>query len=596
MSAYSPPLADMHFALDHVAGLAEIAELPGCEAAAADTVAAVLDEAAKLARDVLAPLNDIGDKNPARLENGVVRTAPGFKEAYRSFVEGGWNSLPFEAEHGGQGLPAVVALAVAEMWNSANMGWALCPLLTTGAVEALQAHGSPALQALYLPKLISGEWTGTMNLTEPQAGSDVGALRTRATPDGANWRIKGQKIFITYGDHDYTENIVHLVLARTPGAPAGTRGISLFLVPKTLVEPDGSLGPRNDVRTVSLEHKLGIHASPTAVLSYGEEDGAVGYLVGEQNRGMECMFTMMNSARLNVGLQGVAISERAYQQARDYARTRIQGKPMGARGPAEQTIIHHPDVKRMLLAIKSRTEAARGLAYFAAASIDRARREPDPEARALAQAQVDLLIPLVKAWSTDLGVENSSIAVQIHGGMGFIEETGVAQHYRDARITPIYEGTNGIQALDLLGRKIARDGGTAAGRFISSMRRLGDELGAEPGDDLAVIRARLGEALDTVALATRSLVARFAEDAAAAAGGAVPYLDLFALTAGGWVLAKQALSAQRLLADRAGDPRFNEAKILTARFYAEQFLASAGASLPAILGGGTILAVDTESL
>jgi alkylation response protein AidB-like acyl-CoA dehydrogenase len=592
MIPYAPPLADMWFALEQTARLDEIAQLPGCEGAAPDVVMAVLEEAAKLASGVLAPLNDVGDKHPSRLENGVVRTPPGFKEAYRAYVEGGWSSLPFEEEFGGQALPAVVALAVAEMWNSANMGWALCPLLNFGAVEALQAHGSRALQEIYLPKLISGEWTGTMNLTEPLAGSDVGALRTRAVPEGDQWRITGQKIFITYGDHDFTDNIIHLVLARTPGAPAGTKGISLFLVPKFLVTDDGALGARNDVRTVSLEHKLGIHASPTAVLSYGDEGGAVGYLIGRENRGMECMFTMMNSARLNVGLQGIAISERAYQQARDYARTRIQGRPMTARGPGEQAIIHHPDVMRMLLTIKSRTEAARGLAYFTAASLDRARRTAD----AAAQAQVDLLIPLVKAWATDLGVENTSLAVQIHGGMGFIEETGIAQHYRDARIAPIYEGTNGIQALDLLGRKVARDGGAAAGRFIALMRETDADLAAQPGDDLAAIRALLTAAIDAAAEATGRMVALFAEEPARAAAGAVPYLNLFAVTAGGWVLARQALAAQAQLAGREGDPRFNETKILTARFYAEQFLPQAAASLPAITGGGTVLAIDPEML
>jgi len=596
MIPYTPPLADMRFALEEVARLDEISALPGCEAAAPDTVMAVLDEAAKLARDVLAPLNDVGDKTPSRLENGVVRTPPGFKEAYRAYVEGGWNGLPFEEEFGGQALPAVVALAVAEMWNSANMGWALCPLLNFGAVEALQAHGSRSLQELYLPKLISGEWTGTMNLTEPQAGSDVGALRSRAVPDGTQWRITGQKIFITYGDHDFTDNIIHLVLARTPGAPAGTKGISLFLVPKFLVGPDGSPGARNDIRTVSLEHKLGIHASPTAVLSYGDEGGAIGYMIGQENRGMECMFTMMNSARLNVGLQGIAISERAYQQARDYAKTRVQGKPMTARGPGGQAIIHHPDVRRMLLAIKSRTEAARGLAYFTAASIDRARHAPDETGRAAAQAQADLLIPLVKAWATDLGVENTSLAVQIHGGMGFIEETGVAQHYRDARIAPIYEGTNGIQALDLIGRKVARDRGAAAERFIGLMRGIDAELRPQPGDDLAVLRTHLATAIDAVEQATRGIVALFAEEPARAAAGAVPYLTLLAVTAGGWVLARQALAAQNRLAAREGDPRFNETKILTARFYAEQFLPQAAATLTAITGGGTVLAVDPDML
>jgi alkylation response protein AidB-like acyl-CoA dehydrogenase len=434
-----------------------------------------------------------------------------------------------------------------------------------------------------------------MNLTEPQAGSDVGALRTRAVPDGERWRITGQKIFITYGDHDFTENIIHLVLARTPGAPAGTKGISLFLVPKFLVEADGRRGARNDVRTVSLEHKLGIHASPTAVLSYGEDGGAIGWMIGAENRGMECMFTMMNSARLNVGLQGIAISERAYQQARDYARTRVQGKPITARG-SDLPIVHHPDVKRMLLAIKSRTEAARGLAYFAAASIDRARHLPDGEARAAAQAQVDLLIPLVKAWSTALGVENTSLAVQIHGGMGFIEETGVAQHYRDARIAPIYEGTNGIQALDLIGRKVARDKGETALRFLAVMRGLDVELAAAPGDDLAVIRRHLQTAVEATIQATEGIVALYAEDPARAAAGATPYLALFATTSGGWVLARQALAAQQLLATRAGDPRFHETKILTARFYAEQFLPGAAASLAAIAGGAAILAVDPEAL
>jgi alkylation response protein AidB-like acyl-CoA dehydrogenase len=596
MIPYSPPLADMQFALEHVADLAAIATLPGCEAAEADTVASVLEEAAKLAGEVLAPLNDIGDKTPPRLENGVVRTPPGFKDAYRRFVEGGWNSLPFEAEFGGQAMPASVAAAVSEMWNAANMGWALCPLLNFGAVEALQAHGSRELQELYLPKLISGEWTGTMNLTEPQAGSDVGALRTRAVPDGERWRITGQKIFITYGDHDFTDNIVHLVLARTPGAPAGTKGISLFVVPKFLVEADGTLGARNDVRTVSLEHKLGIHASPTAVLSYGDNGGAIGWMIGAENRGMECMFTMMNSARLNVGLQGIAISERAYQQARDYARTRIQGKPMTAKGPGDHPIVHHPDVKRMLLAIKSRTEAARGLAYFTAASIDRARHLPDAGARAAAQAQVDLLIPMVKAWSTDLGVENTSLAVQIHGGMGFIEETGIAQHYRDARIAPIYEGTNGIQALDLIGRKVARDKGETARHFLAVMGGIDAELAAAQGDDLAVIRRHLQTAIEATTQATHGIVALYAEDPARAAAGATPYLTLFATTSGGWILARQALAAQLLLATRAGDPRFNEAKILTARFYAEQFLPGAAASLAAIAGGATILAVDPEAL
>lgn len=595
MTPYNPPLADMQFALEHVVDLAALAALPGCAGADPETVAAVLDEAAKLARDVLAPINRSGDEEGSRVENGVVRTPKGFKEAYRTYVEGGWNSLPFEEKYGGQGLPIVVALAVAEMWNSANMAWALCPLLTVGAIEALLRHGTQELQETYLSKLVSGEWTGTMNLTEPQAGSDVGALRTKAVKQGDHYLITGQKIFITYGEHDMAENLIHLVLARLPGTPAGTRGISLFLVPKFLVKEDGSLGDRNDVRCTSLEHKLGIHGSPTAVLAYGDNGGAVGYLIGEENKGMECMFTMMNNARLNVGLQGVAISERAYQQARDYARTRVQGRTLtGAKSETPLPILYHPDVKRMLLAIKSRTEAARALAYFTAGQIDRARHLESEADRAKAQLLVDLLIPLVKAWSTDLGVENSSLAVQIHGGMGFIEETGVAQHFRDARILPIYEGTNGIQAMDLLGRKLMRDQGAAAAVFVATMRELDAALAEQSGDDLAVVRRSLADGIDAVEQATRLLVGSFGTDPARAAAGSVAYLNLFATVAGGWLLGKQALAAQTQLARGAGDIGFNEAKLTTARFFAEQFLTPAAAQLSAIGGGATIVAFDPD--
>jgi alkylation response protein AidB-like acyl-CoA dehydrogenase len=595
MIPYNPPLADMQFALAHAAELEALASLPGCAGADPDTVAAVLEEAAKLARDVLAPINMSGDQEGSVVENGVVRTPKGFKEAYKAYVEGGWNGLPFEEEFGGQGLPVVVNLAVAEMWNSANMAWALCPLLTVGAIEALLRHGTKELQETYLPKLVSGKWTGTMNLTEPQAGSDVGALRTKAVREGDHYRITGQKIFITYGEHDMAENLIHLVLARLPDGPAGTRGISLFLVPKFLVNEDGSLGDRNDVRCVSLEHKLGIHASPTAVLAYGDNDGAVGYLIGEENKGMECMFTMMNNARLNVGLQGVAISERAYQQARDYARTRVQGRTMtGGKSETPLPILYHPDVKRMLLAMKSRTEAARALAYFTAGQIDRSRHLPDQAERAKAQLLVDLLIPLVKAWSTDLGVENSSLAVQVYGGMGFIEETGIAQHFRDARIAPIYEGTNGIQAMDLLGRKLMRDQGAAAGAFVALMRELDAPLAEQPGDDLAVLRRSLKNGLDAVEQATTLLVESFAADPARAAAGSVAYLNLFATVAGGWLLGRQALAAQAQLARGAGDAGFNEAKLMTTRFFAEQYLTPAAAQLSAIGGGATVVAFDPE--
>jgi alkylation response protein AidB-like acyl-CoA dehydrogenase len=594
MIPYSPPLADMRFALDELAGLPQIALLPGCEQASGDLVDAVLEEAAKLARDVLAPLNDVGDRERARLENGIVRTPTGFKEAYRRYAEGGWNALPFEPAHGGQGLPVALSTAVLEMWNSANMGFALCPLLNVGAVELLQAHGSDDQKQVYLGKMVSGEWTGTMNLTEPQAGSDVGALRTRAVQEGDHYRITGQKIFITYGDHDFTENIVHMVLARTPDAPAGTKGISLFLVPKFMVKPDGNLGARNDIRTVSLEHKLGIHASPTCVLAFGDNGGATGWLVGEENRGIECMFTMMNSARLNVGLQGVAIAERAYQQARDFARQRVQGRPLGAKSALP--IVNHPDVRRMLLGMKVQIEAARGLAYVTAGAIDRARHEPDANARDMAQRRVDLLIPVVKAWSTDLGVEIASTGVQVHGGMGYIEETGAGQHLRDSRINPIYEGTNGIQANDLLGRKLMRDKGAAARDFIAEMRLLDGFLAAQPAAAFATIRTHLAPAIDALEAATGWIVENWDADPARTIAGAVPYLKLFGTVAGGWIMARAALAAQNRLDHDDGEAGFNQAKLATAAFYAEQYLPGAAGLVPAVRGGATIMTFDLEKL
>jgi alkylation response protein AidB-like acyl-CoA dehydrogenase len=591
---YAAPLADMRFQLSEIAGIAEIAALPGCEQASPDLVDAVLEEAAKLAGGVLAPLNRQGDQEGSTLENGVVRTPTGFKEAYRHYVDGGWNALPFPSEHGGQGLPQVLATAVLEMWNAANMGFALCPLLNVGAVEALAAHGSPEQQRLYLPKLVSGEWTGTMNLTEPQAGSDVGALRSRAVAAGDHYRVTGQKIFITYGEHDMAENIVHLVLARLPDAPPGTRGISLFLVPKFLVNADGSLGPRNDVRCVSLEHKLGIHASPTAVLAYGDNGGAVGYLIGGENRGMECMFTMMNSARLNVGLQGVAIAERAYQQARDFARQRVQGRPVTATAAGAYPIIHHPDVRRMLLLMRAETEAMRALAYYTAGGIDRARHHPDADERAGQQRRVDLLIPVVKAWCTDLGVEIASQGIQVHGGMGFIEETGAAQHLRDARIAPIYEGTNGIQANDLVGRKLLRDRGAAASALIAEMRESASALGERPGDDLAAIGGALGAGIDALDRATHWMIDAGERDTPRALAGAVPYLKLAGAATGGWLMAKGALAAQDRLARREGDAGFNAAKLVTARCFAEHVLAGAPALLPGVMGGGTVMSFDLE--
>jgi 3-(methylthio)propanoyl-CoA dehydrogenase len=590
MTAYAAPLADMRFALTEIAGLAEIATLPGCEAASADVVDAILDEAGKLAGNVIAPLNQRGDQQGCRLENGVVRTPEGFKEAYAAYVEGGWNALPFQTEDGGQGLPFAVGTAVLEMWNSASMGFALCPLLTIGAVEALAAHGTAEQKRLYLPRLVSGEWTGTMNLTEPQAGSDVGALRTRAEPTRDHYRITGQKIFITHGEHDMAPNIVHLVLARLPGAPAGTQGLSLFMVPKFLVNGDGSLGARNDVRCVNLEHKLGIHASPTCVLAYGDGGGAVGYLVGEENRGMECMFTMMNSARLNVGLQGVAIAERAYQQARDFARQRVQGRPVDATTPGPHTIVHHPDVKRMLLTMRAKGEAMRALAYYAAGSVDIARHHPEAERRLVAQRRVDLLTPVVKGWCSDLGVEIASLGVQIHGGMGFIEETGAAQHLRDARIAPIYEGTNGIQANDLVGRKLLRDGGAAVSELIGEMRALDTSASTAPD----AVLGSLAPAIDALERATQWAIEHGGRERACVLAGAWPYLELMGIVTGGWLMARGALAAERRLKRGNGEARFLHAKLATARFYAAHVLASATSLLPAVTGGGTVLDFDLE--
>ncbi len=589
MIPYTPPLADMRFVLEEVAGLGAIASLPGYDTATPDTVAAVLDEAADLARDVLAPINDSGDREGARLENGAARLPAGFRDAYKAFVAGGWSGLPFPEQHGGHGLPRVVATAVSEMWSAANLSFALCPLLTAGAAEALEHHGSEELKALYLPKLVSGEWTGTMNLTEPQAGSDVGALKTRAVKNGDHYRITGQKIFISYGEHDLADNIIHLVLARTPDSPPGTKGISLFLVPKFLPDANGAPGRRNEVRCVSLEHKLGIHASPTAVLAFGDEAGAIGFLVGEEHRGMACMFTMMNNARLNVGLQGVAISERAYQQARDFARSRVQGLPVGRDGAAP--IAWHPDVRRMLLLMRARIEAARALAYVTAASLDVAARAADPAERSRAQARAELLVPMVKAWSTDLGVENASLAVQVHGGMGFIEETGVAQHYRDARVAPIYEGTNGIQALDLLGRKLVRDEGDAARALIAEMRGLHAELASFPA-----IRAPLASGIDAVERATGWLLETWPGDPARAMAGATPYLTLFATVTGGWLMAKAALAAARRLRLGNDERPFLEAKQLSARFYAEQVLPQAAGLLAATVNGASVTSFDPDLL
>jgi 3-(methylthio)propanoyl-CoA dehydrogenase len=598
MSAYHAPLQDMQFVMTELAGMAQVATLPGFEDATPDTVAAILEEAAKFATEVLDPLNVVGDREGARwVEGGNVKTPTGFKEAYRQFVDNGWNGLTKSPEHGGQGLPQLLATAVEEMWHGANMAFSLCPLLTQGAIEALVLCGSDALKATFLPKMVEGIWTGTMNLTEPQAGSDLASVRTRALPqpDGS-FRLHGQKIFITYGEQDYTDNIIHLVLARTPTAPEGVKGISLFLVPKFIVNADGSLGERNDVQCVSLEHKLGIHASPTAVLVYGERGGATGYLVGEENRGLEYMFVMMNLARFSVGIEGVGIAERAYQRALAFARDRVQGRAPGLdKSVATATILQHPDVRRMLLTMKAQTEAMRAVAYVTGAAIDNAHHHPDATVRKQHQAFVDLMIPIVKGWSTETAQEVTYLGVQVHGGMGFIEETGAAQHYRDARITTIYEGTTAIQANDLIGRKTARDGGAVARAVIDDMNNVARDL-ASSGDASS---ARIGEELSAATLALAQsvawMVASYGSASRAAHAASVPYLRLWGLVAGGWQLARAAQAAGRHLATGAGDAAFYGSKIATATFYAECLLPQAAGLARAITrGSDAILALADE--
>lgn len=598
MTDYRAPTAEMRFVLEEIAELPKIAALPGYEDATPDLVEAVLEEAGKLASDLLAPLNQKGDEIGSVLENGVVRTPEGFPAAYRHYVEGGWNALPFAPDYGGQGLPWAIGVAAQEMWNAANMSFALCPLLTQGAVELLQDHGSPEQKDTYLPKLISGTWTGTMNLTEPQAGSDVGAVRTRAEREGDHWRIRGQKIFITWGEHDMAENIVHMVLARTPNAPEGTRGLSLFLVPKFLPDAAGQPGHRNDLRCVSLEHKLGIKASPTCVMSFGDEEGAIGFLIGEEQRGMEYMFTMMNNARLSVGIQGVAIAERAYQQALAYARQRVQGRPFGSRSGAPVAIIKHPDVRRMLMTMEALTEAARALAYYTAAALDHSKANPDPAERAHYSRDIlELLIPVTKAWCTDVGCEVASLGIQVHGGMGFIEETGAAQHYRDARIAPIYEGTNGIQALDLISRKIMRHEGAPALKLLQAIRDTHGQLEGVEGEAFASMKQGLREAADAFEQATHWLMETYGPRPLEAAAGATPYLRLTGLLTGGWLLTKGALAAAAKWEEAGADRAFLERKIATARFYADSILPEAVAASSAVVrGSASALALADEEL
>jgi alkylation response protein AidB-like acyl-CoA dehydrogenase len=556
-------------------------------------VDAIMEEAAKFAEGVLSPLNIPGDQEGAKWHNKAVTMPKGFKEAYQQFSENGWTALACEPEFGGQGLPKVVNACITEMWKSANHAFSLCPLLTTGAIEALVLAGSDELKATFLEKMVSGVWTGTMNLTEPNAGSDLAAVRSKAEPqvDGS-YKIFGQKIFITYGDHDMADNIVHLVLARTPTAPEGVKGISLFVVPKFMVNADGSLGARNDAWCVSIEHKLGIHASPTAVMAYGDHGGAVGYLVGEENRGLEYMFIMMNAARFGVGLEGVADGERAYQRAVTYARDRIQGTDIGVRGGDKVAIINHPDVRRMLMNMRCQVEATRALAYVVGAAHDAAVHHADPEVRKQNLAFVDLMIPVVKGWSTEVGIDVASTGVQVHGGMGFIEETGAAQHLRDVRISTIYEGTTGIQANDLIGRKMAREGGATIKAVITMIRKLDVELAAQSGEQFVVIRKRLANGVDALEKAAEWIVANYKQDVRAASVGAVPFLWLFGIVAGGWQMARAALVAQGKIDGGDNDP-FYAAKIVTTRFFADHQLTRAdGLAATVVEGAAGALALE----
>lgn len=596
MTDYAPPIDDMRFAAMKLAGFDEIAGLPGGEDLSEELLASIFEEAGKFAGGVLAPLNRVGDIQGSKLVNGAVKTPDGWRDAYKQFVDGGWNAVPFDPEFGGQGLPWLVATACFDLWHSANMAFALCPMLTQAAVEAVSKYGSPEQKEKYLSKMISGEWTGTMQLTEPQAGSDLARVRTKAVKEGDHYRLYGQKIFITYGDHDLTENTIHMVLARTPDAPEGVKGISLFIAPKFMVTDDGTPGDRNDVRCVSIEEKMGIHASPTAVMQYGEDEGAIGYLVGEENKGLAYMFTMMNSARLSVGLEGVAICERAYQKAASFARERIQSRDIAGDSPDPVAIIRHPDVRRMLMTMRALAEAGRALAYYAAGKLDLSHRHPDAAARAAAQSRVDLLIPIVKGWCTENGSEAAWNGVQVHGGMGYVEETGAAQFMRDAKIAEIYEGSNGIQANDLIGRKVARDGAVEAKKMIAEMRDLDGAL-ADAGDDLSVLRANLSKAVASLDRATGWLLEQYKVDVRDASAGAVPYLRLWGVTAGGWLMARAALAAKADLDAGAGEAQFLRDKIVTAQFYGERILPRAMAyEAETTAGAASLMAIADAAM
>ncbi|UUX97436.1 acyl-CoA dehydrogenase [Aquabacterium sp. J223] len=587
---YRAPVRDLLFGIAELADIAAIAALPGHEDAGLDTAQAVVEECARFSEEVLAPLNRLGDQQPSRWHDGQVSTTPGFKQAFRQYVEGGWQGVQHPVAHGGQGLPKLLHAACTEIVNAANLSFALCPLLTDGAIEALMVAGSAEQQALYIPRLIDGTWTGTMNLTEPQAGSDLAQVRTRAEPqpDGS-YRLFGTKIYITYGEHDLAENIVHMVLARIPGAPEGVKGISLFLVPKFLVNADGSLGQRNDVQCVSLEHKLGIKASPTAVLQYGDREGALGWLVGQENRGLEAMFIMMNAARFSVGVQGIGITERAYQQAAAYARERVQSRPVDGSVAGPAPIVHHPDVRRMLLTQRALAEGTRAMALVAAAAHDVAHAHPDEAVRRKQQAVYEFLVPLVKGFSTEMGLEATSLAVQVHGGMGFIEETGVAQHYRDAKILTIYEGTTAIQANDLVGRKTVRDGGRVAKAIAARIAETEAALRDGGSGHAVAFGRRLSQARQAFEQVVDFMLRNAKDDPNAAYAGSVPYLLLAGNLVAGWQMGRALLVAERRLGE-GRDVEFMRAKVATARFYGDHLLPRCGAWRDAIVDGAEAIA------
>jgi alkylation response protein AidB-like acyl-CoA dehydrogenase len=582
--SYVAPVKDMLFNMQHLAALDEIAKMPGFEEAGLETAQAVLEECARFNQDVIAPLNWEGDKNPSSWKNGVVTTTPGFKQAYQQYAEGGWQGLQHPADFGGQGLPKTIGAACIEMLNAANMSFALCPLLTDGAIEALLTAGSDELKATYLDKLVSGEWTGTMNLTEPQAGSDLSMVRSRAEPQAdGTYKVFGTKIYITYGEHDMADNIVHLVLARVSGAPEGVKGISLFVVPKFLVNPDGSLGTRNDVHCVSIEHKMGIKASPTAVLQYGDHGGAVGFLVGQENRGLEYMFIMMNAARYAVGVQGISVADRSYQKATQYARDRVQSRPVDGSIKAAAPIIHHPDVRRMLMTMRAYTEGCRAMASVAAAAYDAAHHHPDADTRRQNQAVYEYMVPLVKGFSTEMSLEVTSLGVQVHGGMGFIEETGAAQYYRDAKILTIYEGTTAIQANDLVGRKTVRDGGQTPKALAAQMQVTQADLLKIGTLDAQAIAKRLAAARQALLDVVEFIVQAAAHDPNAAYAGSVPYLMLAGNVMAGWQMARSFVVAHHALGH--GDDSFMQAKMSTARFYADHILSKAPGVRDSIVDG-----------